>query len=349
MHVRLLLLSAALLFTSSCTPSCQKKTAQESIDKADAAAVVNGRKLSQAKLDALTERAVSQMNQTGHKVDETVKKRMRASLLKKMIDDEIMMQKATLEGIKVDRFERVEALERYKTRMGGEQGFVAFLKQRNLTEEQVLETVVEELTRSKLVEKLSAKVEVSDEEIVGHYESNAQLYTVPMMVRARQILFKLNKDDPKEKETLVLEKAKRVLAEANEEKESFAALAAKYGEGPSAQNQGDLGFFSRGRMVKAFEDAAFDAPLKTPIGPIKTDYGYHLIFVEQKTPERVATLEEVRNRISEMLSRNKESRKAENLLNNLRKHARLHIFDDSLSELDYRGKKEAEVAAKHAE
>jgi len=338
-----------LIFTLSCTPSCKNKPSKDSLIAGDAAAIVNDVKLSLSKLDQLSERAVEQMNKTGHKVDDDLKKRMRASILKKMIDDEVMRQKAESLGIKVDRFERVDGFLRYKARLGGEQAFLAFLKQRQLTEGQVLETVVEELTRTKLVEKLSAKIDISDQEITEHYKKNANLYTMPLMVRARHILFKLDKADPKEKAALVLKKAKSVLEEAQKDGASFEALAEKYSEGPTAAQKGDLGFFARGRMVKEFEDAAFDAPLKTAVGPVKTEYGYHIIYVEQKTPERVATLDEVRARIVELLSRNKEARKAETMLVNLRKTARLKILDASLTELDYQGKKEAEIAAKAAE
>jgi peptidyl-prolyl cis-trans isomerase C len=61
--------------------------------------------------------------------------------------------------------------------------------------------------------------------------------------------------------------------------ESFAALASEHSECPSGKNGGDLGFFRRGQMVKPFEDAAFSANKGQVVGPIKTQFGYHLIKV----------------------------------------------------------------------
>lgn len=64
--------------------------------------------------------------------------------------------------------------------------------------------------------------------------------------------------------------------------DNFAEYAEKYSEGPSAVNGGSLGWFSRGMMVENFENAAFDTEVGEIAGPIKTQFGYHLILVEDK-------------------------------------------------------------------
>lgn len=329
-----------------CEPSCNRGVSQKNADGKEAnngvAAVVNGVNIDKAELDQLHNRATEQFAKTGRPLSENLNKNLRGSILRKMIDDEIIKQRAEKEGVKVDRIERVDALEKYKERMGGAKGFQAFLEHQNLTEEQILKTVVTELQRDKLIEKISSLEPASEEEIQGHYRANPKLYTKPEMVRARHILLKLEPNEPQEKADVVLKKANQILAEALKPGASFEALVQKYSEGPSLKNGGDIGFFERGRMAKPFEDLAFSAPLKKAVGPVRTDFGYHIIYVEEKSEPKVAPIEEVRDRIVLFMTRNKRARKSEELLAGLRKSANIVINDDSMSLADY--KRESERA-----
>ncbi len=75
------------------------------------------------------------------------------------------------------------------------------------------------------------------------------------------------------------EKEANELKSGVERGESFAALAKQYSKCPSGQEGGDLGWFGRGVMVKSFEDAVFSAGKDLVAGPIKTQFGYHLVLV----------------------------------------------------------------------
>jgi peptidyl-prolyl cis-trans isomerase D len=75
--------------------------------------------------------------------------------------------------------------------------------------------------------------------------------------------------------------AKRLLREARKKDAQFADLARDNSDGPSAPNGGDLGYFQEGRMVPAFNDFAFEKPVGT-IGMVETDFGFHVIKVDDK-------------------------------------------------------------------
>lgn len=92
--------------------------------------------------------------------------------------------------------------------------------------------------------------------------------------------------------------SRKILAQA-EAGEDFAKLAETNSQDAgSAQKGGDLGEFSRGAMVKEFEDAAFTTGVGKITGPIKSQFGYHIIKVENKIPEKVRSLEDVRNELA---------------------------------------------------
>lgn len=75
------------------------------------------------------------------------------------------------------------------------------------------------------------------------------------------------------------ELAKTILQEIKDNKISFEDAAKKYSQCPSGRNGGDLEYFGRGMMVKEFEDVAFSTPKGEIAGPVKTQFGYHLIKV----------------------------------------------------------------------
>ena len=78
------------------------------------------------------------------------------------------------------------------------------------------------------------------------------------------------------------DKAKELLTKINAG-ESFSELAKKFSDCPSGKKGGDLGWFGRGQMAKEFENASFQGEKGKTIGPVKTQFGWHLIrILEQK-------------------------------------------------------------------
>jgi len=145
-------------------------------------------------------------------------------------------------------------------------------------------------------------ITVNEDEVRAFYEQNATRFTVAETRRASHILVR-GEDDK------ALAKAKSLLEQAKKNPKRFAALAKANSEDPgSAQKGGDLGFFGRGAMVAPFEKAVFEAKKGEIVGPVKTDFGYHVIYVTDLKPSRQQPLAEVRADIEKLYRNNQALR-----------------------------------------
>ncbi len=146
-------------------------------------------------------------------------------------------------------------------------------------------------------------IEIPDSEVKSYYEYNIDLFSKPKQVRARHILFKLDEKTPEEEAKKIRTKAESVLKEAREGK-NFAELAKKYSEGPSKTKGGDLGYFSSGQMVKAFQDEAFKMKSGDISDLVRTKFGYHIIKIEDIKEAQTKVQDEARKQIVKTLTEN---------------------------------------------
>jgi peptidyl-prolyl cis-trans isomerase C len=134
---------------------------------------------------------------------------------------------------------------------------------------------------------------VTPEEVKARYDKEVAALPKQEEIHARHILVKTE------------DEAKEVIKELDAGKD-FAELAKEKSTDPNKSDGGDLGYFARGRMVKEFEDAAFTMPVgsysKTPV---KTDFGYHVIKVEDKRDAPPPPLDQVQDQVKQLVMRDK--------------------------------------------
>jgi len=147
------------------------------------------------------------------------------------------------------------------------------------------------------VESLRQGIVVPSREVERYYNDNIELFSTPEQVRASHILLKTDGKDA----AVVKAAAEKVLQEAKG-RADFAELAKKYSEDESnAKLGGDLDYFTRGRMVPEFEEAAFSAQPGLIPDLVTTSYGFHIIKVVDKKAGTVRTFDEVKAQIREQL------------------------------------------------
>ena len=143
------------------------------------------------------------------------------------------------------------------------------------------------------------KVKVSDKELKSYYNKNKEEFNEKESVHARHILVK-TEDEAKK---IILE-LKSLSGNALQSK--FIELAKSKSTGPSGPKGGDLGYFAQGQMVPAFNDTVF----KMKVGdvtktPVKTQFGFHIIYLEDKKESTVRKYEEVKTVIDQRLKMEK--------------------------------------------
>ncbi len=153
---------------------------------------------------------------------------------------------------------------------------------------------------------LAAQAKVSPEDVQRVYDEQVKLGKLGQVEqrRASHILITVKSDAPEAEKKAALAKAQEIAARVRKHPAEFAAIARKESQDPgSAAQGGDLGFFSRGAMVKPFEEAAFAAKKGDIVGPVESDFGYHVIEVTDIHPARVKSLAEASPEIEATLKK----------------------------------------------
>jgi peptidyl-prolyl cis-trans isomerase D len=149
-----------------------------------------------------------------------------------------------------------------------------------------------------------SEVKLSDSEVREYYDENMDSFKIPKKVVARHILIKVSPDADPETVKKTKEKALKILKLAREGK-NFAELAKKYSQGPSRNNGGYLGEFTKESMVKPFADKAFSMKAGEISDPVRTRFGWHIIKVEKVIDAHTTPFKDAEKDIQRKLTDNK--------------------------------------------
>ncbi len=123
--------------------------------------------------------------------------------------------------------------------------------------------------------------------------------------------------------------AEKLAKELQADNSKFAAYAKKYSEDPnSAVQGGDLGFFAKDTMVKEFADAAFNAKPDKVTGPVKSQFGYHIILVTDRREAGVMPYEKVKSDIKDYLTNTEQVKVLDHLTTVAKKKSKIEYMDD---------------------
>lgn len=321
----------ALVLAVGCPKKSEGTEKEVPTDGTGPVARVNGEDIGRADFAKQMERTRARFQRAGRQIAPALEGRLKENLIRKMVEEELIAQKAKSEKVTLDAAELEAKLAEHKARFGSDKAFSSFLERTQQSEADVKADLEKNLLRDKLFAKLLAGQEPSEADAQKYYEENKDKYKQKEQITAQHILLKTDKNTTDAQKKELLTKAKKLYAEAKKPGTDFGELAKKSSEGPTAQRGGDLGTFSRGRMVKQFEDAAFAAKAGDVIGPVETQFGFHIIKVNEKTEEKQRAFEEVKDTILTSLKARQKSKATRELLEQLRTQAKIEIFEPGVS------------------
>ena len=298
--------------------------AEQQTATAGKAAVVNGVVIQEEDVNrGLLYQQQRLLETTGQAIRPDMLPEARKMVLEELIDRELLYQQSRKKGVVIDDAQVNAELDRLKKQYPNEQAFRDGLAENQLSETTLKAQFKMTLAVRKFVqEEFGATIDVPELEAKAFYEGNPQYFRAPETIRLSQILIKVDpKSDPSKKEGA--RKTLEDLQKRIQKGEDFSILAKDFSQDASAAQGGDLGTIPRGKMPKAFDDAAFSLQPGEVSNVVETELGFHLIKVHDKKPEKVVPFKDAEEKIRQHLANEKLRQRVNGFLSEVKKTAKI--------------------------
>ncbi len=294
---------------------------------AERVAIVNGKDIPKDEFEREISRIKNQVSAQGGEIGESEMAEIKKQVMENLIGMELLYQNSIEKGVTADQASIDDEWAKITSRYPDKNELKKALDDLKVTEEIIKAQIKKGLTVNKFIEQnFVEKTVIPESEAKAYYDNNAERFNKPESVRASHILIKV---DPKADET------KKKAARAEIEKiqarlkagEDFAAIAKETSQDTgSGARGGDLGLFTRGQMVKPFEDAAFALAQGDVSGIVETEFGYHLIKVTEKQAAGKYSFDEVKANLTRYLKETKVKKDLSDFVKGLRDKAKIETF-----------------------
>jgi len=279
----------------------------KSLFKGDVAAYVNGQKITCSEVDNKYNRLSDSMKAYYTK----------DVLLNQSINEIVIKQEVAKRNIQLDEAYVQAMMDNVKSQFPDEKTFNDTLVQQGLTYQDVMDQLTLSLKLNKMLQQDIPEMRVNESEIETFFAENKKSLSTPEQVSASHILVNSSEE---------ADRIEKLLADGAD----FAELAKNYSlDTASAAYGGSLGYFSKGMMIKEFEDAAFALSIGEISEPVKTKYGYHIIKLTGRKPATEAVLDGKTKALIELnLFNNKwdlNKEKVNSYITNLRSSAKIEL------------------------
>lgn len=290
------------------------------------AARVNGAEITMERLDTFFEAyAAAKGRMVASFRNPEAYKRWKREALDVLIDEELLFQESQRTRIAVSETDLEAALAEQRARFRSPDAFARQVYRSGYTERTFPEFLRRQIAIERLLkQEIAGRQRVTRAEVHARYAESPQRYAVPVEVRARHVLARVEPAAPEERKAAARRRIEEIRSRARSG-EDFAELARRLSDDDTAAAGGDLGFFARGRMVPAFEEAAFALAPGAISEVVETVYGYHVIqALERRGGERIPE-KQVVDMIRKELLAEKTQKAVRDRLDLLRRSAKIEI------------------------
>lgn len=218
-------------------------------------------------------------------------------------------------------------MQAIRSQFPSDAAFDEALAERGFDRQRLERDVAESVTVQKWVTgEIIPSVSVSPADVRAFYDANPERMVEPERVHARHILVRVEAQASETDKAAARQRLEEIRSRIADGAD-FAALARESSDDKaSGARGGDLGWFYRGQMVPAFEQAAFDLAPNQLSGLVETRFGFHLLEVLEKRPETTLAFEEVEGRLESMLQQRQLEEKVKARVNALGAQAKIEIL-----------------------
>jgi peptidyl-prolyl cis-trans isomerase C len=287
-------------------------------------AVLNGVKIMKSDVDARLIKDTPQLATAEESVKKQFMERSRGQMLDRVITEMLIDDKIQSGKIKVSDEDINKEVENIAQTQGmSMEELDKRLQEVGRSMKELKDNIQRGLAFKALIEKFAGEeLVVSGEDIQEYYDENTQQFKQPEQVKASHILVKVEQDASEDDKAAAKAEIEEIKAKIDAGGD-FAELAKAESDCPSGKNGGDLGFFSEGRMVKPFSDAAFAMEVGQISDVVETQFGYHIIKVTDKKEAKTQTFEEVKDNIKGRLEGEKRNKYVSSYIEKLKKEAQI--------------------------
>lgn len=299
---------------------------KNAIPGADAVARVNGEAITRQAFEELVERNLRRYSDQTKALPTGIRTRIEEGVLRRMVDDVMVEQRARKEGVSVSEGDLTTHLAQHKQRFRNTQAFTDYLARSDTSEVALKEDLRKSLLRDRLVDKLTGSVTVDDAAVAQYYQQNAKLFAEPQHMLVRRLILRTPQDATRHRLASIAQAARKLHDKAKARPGDFADLCKHHSEGPEAEHGGSMGVVTSGRMPELDKLMADGLPAMA-ISPItQTAQGLEIYQVADIVPEHQRALADEAQAIREALLMRMRNDRRQEVLRGLKDGATVDIL-----------------------